>query len=84
MNDRQRQELMADLDRLHTTKLGEERIKRNLHLDVDDVVGWCAEKIREPRSEIARKGKNWKIIAAHNEITVNASSCTIITAHKIK
>ncbi len=31
-------ELLKNLDRLHTTKLGVERIKRNLALDTDDCV----------------------------------------------
>ena len=31
-------ELLKNLDKLHTTELGVERIKRNLFLDTDDVV----------------------------------------------
>ena len=38
-------ELLKNLDKLHTTELGVERIKRNLFLDTDDVVGWCKAKI---------------------------------------
>lgn len=38
-------ELLKNLDKLHTTKLGVERIKRNLFLDTDDVVVWCKAKI---------------------------------------
>jgi hypothetical protein len=56
----------------------------NLCLDADDVVGWCREKINESNSSIIRKGKNWYIRAADCEITVNAYSYTIITAHKLK
>lgn len=39
-------ELILNLDKLHTTELGVVRIKRNLALDTDDVVGWCISKIR--------------------------------------
>lgn len=84
MNDINKGELILNLDKLHTTDLGIERIKRNLCLDVDDVVSWCRKKIKEPNSSITRRGKNWYINATDCEITVNAYSYTIITAHKLK
>ncbi len=37
-------DLLKNLDKLHTTKLGIKRIKRNLSLDTDDVVGWPKTK----------------------------------------
>ena len=83
MNDN-KNELILNLDKLHTTDLGVDRIKRNLCLDVDDVVRWCKERIKEPDSSIIRKGKNWYVGAADCKITVNAHSYTIITAHKLK
>lgn len=76
--------LILNLAKLHTTDLGIERIKRNLSLDVADVVGWCRQKIKAPDSRITKKGKNWYITTADCEITVNAYSYTIITAHKHK
>ena len=75
--------LPLNLDKIHTTNLGIERIKRNLCLDVEDVVVWCKQKIKNPNSCITRKGKNWYIKVENYEITVNAYSYTIITAHKI-
>lgn len=39
-------ELLERLDKLQTTELGIVRIKRNLSLDVDDVVEWCRDKIK--------------------------------------
>ena len=77
-------ELILNLDKLHTTELGIERIKRNLSLDVDDIVKWCSEKIQNQEASIIRTGKNWYIDIENCEITVNAYSYTIITAHKIK
>jgi hypothetical protein len=74
--------LLANLDQLQTTDLGVERIRKNLSLNTDDVVDWCREKIKAPNAAITRKGKNWYIAADHCEITVNARSFTIITAHK--
>ena len=72
-----------DCNKLQTTKLGTERIKRNLGLDVDDVVDWCMQKVQE-NSSITKKGKNWYVRTNDCEITINANSHTIITAHKIK
>jgi hypothetical protein len=60
------------------------RIKRNLSLDIDDVVEWCKNKISSKNANITRKGKNWYITVEGCIITVNAHSFTIITAHKEK
>lgn len=76
-------ELIQNLDNLHTTELGVGRIKKNLSLDVDDVVNWCSDKILSSNAVIVRRGKNWYIGIDDYEITVNAYSYTIITAHKI-
>lgn len=77
-------ELLTHLAILHTTKLGIIRIKRNLALDTNDVVSWCKSKINSPRAIITRKGKNWYVNIDNCIITINASSYTIITAHKEK
>ena len=50
-------ELLDNLDKLHTTELGVVRIKRNLSLDTDDVVGWCRDKIKSDNAVITRNGK---------------------------
>ena len=36
-------ELVRNLDKMHTTELGIERIGRNLSLNAEDVVEWCNE-----------------------------------------
>ena len=77
-------ELRKNLDKLHTTKLGIERIKRNLSLETEDVVDWCKMKINSANAVITRNGKNWYVHADNNILTVNAYSYTIITAHKAK
>ena len=74
---------MINTDKIHTTALGVERIKRNLNLQTDDVVAWCKQKI-EQADKIIRKGKNWYVSVDNYVITVNAYSYTIITAHKFK
>lgn len=76
--------LLQNLDRLHTTALGLERIQRNLSLDTEDAVEWCRGRIRSPEAQIERRGKNWYICIENCVITVNAASYTIITAHRTK
>ena len=78
--------LIKNIDKLHTTQLGDGRIRKNLCLcDVDDVSDWCRGQITDRESKIERTGKNWYITTADRcRITVNAYSYTIITAHKLK
>jgi hypothetical protein len=78
-----RNDLLLNLDKIHTTEMGLERIRRNLRLSEPDVVAWCKVKIGAKGSLIERRGKNWYIGVDGREITVNASSYTIITAHLI-
>ena len=76
--------LLENLDKIHTTPMGAERIRRNLALgaDVQDVVAWCKMRIESPEAAIMRKGKNCYCTVGGCIITVNAYSYTIITAHK--
>ena len=76
-------ELLGNLQKIHTTEMGAERIRRNLSLSGEtDVVEWCKNKIEEKDTSISRNGKNWYIESSGCIITVNAYSFTIITAHK--
>lgn len=77
-------ELLQNLDRLHTTELGAARVRKNLSLNTDDVVGRCREKIRCEEASISRRGKNWYVAVDDCEITVNAYSYTVITAHSFR
>lgn len=76
-------ELLINLDKIGTTELGVKRIKSNLGLNTDNVVEWCKNKVKASNS-ITRKGKNWYVHIDNAVITINASSYTIITAHKEK
>lgn len=73
--------LLENTDKIHITQMGVGRIKRNLKLNTDDVVGYCISKIKDKNAKISRKGKNYYVEADGCIITVNASSYTIITAH---
>lgn len=76
-------ELLKNIDKIHTTELGEIRIIKNISLEIEDVVNWCKDKICLQEAEIEKKGKNWYISVDRYVITVNASSYTIITAHNL-
>jgi hypothetical protein len=74
-----------DTDKLHTTPMGEERIRRNLGLKTEDVLAWCkTAAANAPESAIIRRGKNFYVTCNGFTLTVNAHSHTIITAHKDK
>ncbi len=75
--------LMECLKKLHTTGLGAQRIRNNLSLDGGDVVEWCRERILSEDAAVSRRGKNFYVTVDGCEITVNAESGTVITAHKI-
>ena len=74
--------LTQNLEKLHTTSMGAERIKRNLGLQTHDVVAWCKDAVKKA-DIIIGQGKNWYVYAGGVVITINAHSYTIITAHKI-
>lgn len=74
--------LIGSADKLHTTPSGTERIRKNLGLGDEDAVEWCRQMILSPNADISRKGKNFYIRLDGCEITVNAKTNTIITAHK--
>jgi hypothetical protein len=79
--------MSIDLSRLHTTPLGEERIRRNLSLATADIVAWCKEAVLSYGSEssrVERRGKNWYVSGDDFVLTINAHSHTVITAHKKK
>ena len=75
-------ELLNALDKLHTTELGETRIRKNIGENVPNVVEWAKTQIKLPNVDIKRVGKNFQVTADRYRITVNAGSFTIITAHK--
>ena len=74
--------LVRNIDKVHTTEMGADRIRRNLGLGNTDVVEWCRQKILKTNAVIERNGKNWYVHIDDCVITVNAGSYTIITCHK--
>jgi len=76
------QELLNNIDKIHTTELGVLRIKHNLNIDTD-VIEYCKNKILDKNSNIYIKGKNYYCEIDNIIITINSYSYTIITAHFI-
>ena len=75
--------LLFNIDKVHTTEMGIGRIKKNLKLDTDDVVEWCKNRVLDEGCNIYKQGKNWYCEIDNIKITINSYSYTIITAHII-
>ena len=81
-SDRPTSDLIDNIDKIHITVSGAERIRRNLNLQADDIVSWCIKTVKHA-DIIFRRGKNWYAYGCGVAITINANSYTVITAHKI-
>ena len=76
--------LLSSIDKIHTTEMGIDRIKKNLKLNTNDVVEFCKNKILDKNCNIYKQGKNWYCEIDNVKITINSYSYTIIAAHLIK
>ena len=74
--------LLSNINKVHTTKMGNDRIKKNLKLNTNDAVEYCKNK--DKNCNIYKQGKNWYCEIDNIEITINSYRYTIITAHLIK
>lgn len=77
----EKQLLIANIDNIHTTKMGIDRIKRNLKIDTYDVVEYCKEILLNNECEVYKQGKNFYCKYKNVKITIHSCSFTIITAH---
>lgn len=75
--------LLSNIKMIHTTEMGIDRIKKNLKIDINDVVEYCKNKILDKNCNIYKQGKNWYCEIDNIRITINSYSYTIITAHTI-
>lgn len=80
---KEREQLLLNLDKLSSTKLGLQRVRKNISLESEEVIQFCKEKIEKEVAKIEKVGKNYYIKIDSVEITVNANTFTIIAAHKI-
>ena len=75
--------LLSNIDKVHTTKMGIDRIRRNLRLNTNDVIEYCKNKVIDKNCNIYKQGKNWYCEINNIKISINSYSYTIITAHII-
>ena len=75
------QKLISNIDKIHTTDMGIERIKKNLNIDTD-VVEYCKKIVLDKDTNIYKKGKNYYCEKDNIIITINSYSYGVITAHK--
>ena len=80
----QGEQLTVRPDRLRTTPMGAERIRKNLNLDTEDVIGYCRALIMREDCRVDRRGKNLYCESGGVRLTVHGHSCTVITAHRIR
>ena len=75
-------DLLNNINKLHTTRLSMQRIRRNLNLkDNINVLNYCKLLILNKNALIYREGKNYYVNTNNFILTINASTYTIITAH---
>lgn len=76
-----KQILLDNINKVHTTDMGINRIIKNLKLNTNDVVEYCKNKVLDKNCNIYKQGKNWYCEIENIIITINSYSYTIITAH---
>lgn len=74
-------EVLLNINKIHTTKMGVDRLEKNLNINTD-VVEYCKNKILDNNCNIYKRGKNYYCEIDNIIITINSYSYTIITAHK--
>ncbi len=75
--------LFTHLDQVHATGPCQERIRKNLGLDAEDVVRWCKQQIENPES-LTRTEQHWNVRGDGFVITIDAQSYEIVTARREK
>lgn len=73
--------LLSNIDKIHTTELGILRIKKNLKIDVYDVIEFIKNKITKVDAIVYKAGKNFYCIIDDIIITINSYNYSVITAH---
>lgn len=74
--------LIENIDKIHTTEMGVGRIQKNLEI-TEEPVSYCISKLQKKDSIVTKEGKNYYVEVDDCRITINSSSFTIITAHRI-
>ena len=65
-------DLLMNIDKIHTTELGRKRIQKNLNLSCEDVVSYLKDLILDSKTIIYKDGKNWYCKNESIRITINS------------
>ena len=76
--------LINNMNKIHTTNMGLDRIKKNLKLDNHDIIEYIKNIIKNKDTITYKKGKNYYCETDNIIITINSYSYIIITAHTKK
>ena len=67
-----KQILLDNISKVHTTEMGIDRIKKNLKLNTNDVVEFCKNKILDKNCNIYKQSKNWYCEIDNIKITIES------------
>ena len=76
--------LLDNIDKIHTTEMGVDRIKRNLKQIQQMLLSIAKIRCWIKIATYTNKEKNWYCEVENIKITINSYSYTIITAHIVK
>ena len=79
-----KENVLSNIDKVHTTRIGKERVLNNIKIDENDVVDYLKKKIQDDNCNIFKRGKNYYCDVDGIRITVNSYNYCIITAHNRK
>lgn len=74
--------LLDNIEKLRTTELGKDRIRKNVGEDIADPVEWCKNQIKLESSYVEAIGKNYYLYTRMFILTINRYTYTIITVKK--
>lgn len=78
----EREILLNNLNKIHTTELGYTRIFKATMLQEYESMPYIKEVIKDSKSTIYKKGKNYYIEFENIKIVINASTYCVITIAK--
>ena len=81
--DKKRVFNLNNIKKIHTTELGNKRIKKNLKIANVDIINYLKEIIKSDECIIYKKGKNYYCETADIIITINSYNFCVITAHRV-
>ena len=73
--------LIKNMNKIHTTNMGLDRIKKNLKLDNYDIIEYIKNIIKNKYTITYKKGKNYYCETDNTIITINSYRLYIITTH---